>query len=193
MNRTSRLIRSGLAAGLLAIALAIPPTTSAAPIAREQYSGSDSFSFDDCGFVVNGEVTFSGLFMLKSGRAGDATPYYFDNYQSREVLTNPETGAWMEILHNGLYRDLQINLVEGTVYEFVAIETGRPFTVVDSDGTVVVRDRGQLTTRFLVDTQGDDDLSNDVFIDGSWELLKDAGSHPGFYLDICPVITDLIG
>jgi hypothetical protein len=41
-----------------------------------------------------------------------------------------------------------------------------------------VRDRGVLFTTFVVDTLGDSDLDNDVFIDGSFSLLKDAGSHP---------------
>jgi hypothetical protein len=46
-----------------------------------------------------------------------------------------------------------------------------------------------LVTTFQVDTKGDTDLENDEFIEGSWSLLKDAGSHPGFYLDFCEEMT----
>ncbi len=193
MHRTSRLIRSGLVAGLLAIAVAIPQATSAAPIVREHYSGTDSWTEEECGLLIETTVTFEGLFMLKEGHAGDPTPYYFDNYKATVVQKNVATGDWITILHNGLYKDLRIEQVEGTVYEFVSIETGRPFSILDSEGNVVVRDMGLLKTRFRVDTLGDDDLSNDIFIPESWELLKDAGSHPGFYTDYCESLTDLLG
>ena len=51
------------------------------------------------------------------------------------------------------------------------------------------KDRGLLFTTFVVDTLGDSDLDNDVFVDGSFSLLKDAGSHPGFYADFCEDIA----
>jgi hypothetical protein len=40
-----------------------------------------------------------------------------------------------------------------------------------------------------VATTGDSDLDNDEFIDGSRSLLKDAGSHPGSYIDFCAEVT----
>jgi hypothetical protein len=165
----------------------------AEPLVREHYSGTDSFSFDDCGFLIEGTSTFSGLFMLKEGRAGDPTPYLFDNYASDTVFTNPATGAWFTHHAQGLYKDLRIVHVEGTVYRFEAIEAGQPFVIRDSDGNVVVRDRGRLLTGFTVDTLGDDDLENDIFVDGSFDLLADNGRHPGFYIDFCDIATDLIG
>jgi hypothetical protein len=193
MHRTARLIRSGLVAGLLAIAVAIPQAASAAPIVREHYSGGDTWVAEECGLLIETTVAFEGLFMLKSGHAGDPTPYYFDNYKATVVQKNVATGDWITVLQNGLYKDLRIEHVDGTVYEFVAIETGRPFRILDSQGNVVVRDMGLLATRFRVDTLGDDDLSNDVFIESSWELLKDAGSHPGFYADYCETLISLLG
>ena len=38
--------------------------------------------------------------------------------------------------------------------------------------------------------RGDSDLDNDVFIEGSFALLKDAGRHPGFYIDFCEIASD---
>jgi len=172
--------------GLLALAMAAP--VQAAPLVREHYSGTDSFDFDDCGFVIHNEVTFEGVFMLKAPRADGAPPYYFDNYEAHETLT--ANGRTLTIDHQGLYKDLKITHVEGTVYQFVAIEAGRPFVARDGDGNIVFHDRGLLKTTFQVDTLGDADLDNDVFIDGSWELLKDAGSHPGFYIDFCAEMED---
>ena len=159
------------------------------------YSYIDRFTFSDCGFTVNASVTGSGQFRLRPGRHGDATPYLFDNYEWHTVFTNPANGKWFREDGNGLYRDLHITNVSGTVYTFVAQETGRPYSLTAMDGTKVFVDRGRLLTTFQVDTKGDDDLSNDEFIEGSWALLDENGSHPGFFFegDFCAIIQDLIG
>ena len=116
-----------IALAVIAASASAVGTVQAKPLVRVHYSGTDSFSFDDCGFQIDGVVTFSGLFMLKEGRRGDPTPYLFDNYEYRTVYTNPATGAWFSQSGKGLYKDLKIVNVDGTVYSFEAIEVGRPF------------------------------------------------------------------
>ena len=182
-----------LLTSLFAASTSVAATVHAAPIVRDHYSGTDSGTFDDSGFDINFEVEFSGVFMLKQGRKGDPTPYYFDNYDYRTVYTNADTGAWLTQSGNGLYKDLKIVNVSGTVYRFEAIEVGRPFRIHDMDGKLVIADRGHLRVGFTVDTLGDSDLDNDIFVDGSFELLADNGSHPGFYVDFCDIANDLIG
>lgn len=171
--------------GLLALAMAAP--VQAAPLVREHYSGTDSFDFNDCGFEIHGEAVFEGLFMLKAPRADGEPPYLFDNFNVTETLT--ANGRSLTIEHQGLYKDLQITHVEGTIYQFVAITTGQPFVVIGEDGTVLFHDRGLLKETFQVDTLGDTDLDNDIFIEDSWSLLMDAGAHPGFYIDFCAEMT----
>ena len=171
---------------LLMLAVAAP--VQARPIEREHYSGTDSFDFDDCGFVIHDEVTFEGVFMLKAPRSSGAPPYLFDNYESHEVLS--ANGRWLTIDHQGIYKDLRITHVSGTIYQFVAQEAGQPFVIRDSDGNVLIHDRGLLRTTFQVDTLGDTDLDNDIFIEDSWELLADHGRHPGFSFDFCAFMTD---
>jgi hypothetical protein len=174
------------AVAVLLLALAMP--AAARPIERENYSGTDSFDFDDCGFVVHDEVAFNGVFMLKAPESPEAPPRYFDNYEVHEVLT--ANGLTLYVDHNGLYKDLRISQVDGTIYQFVAMESGQPFVVRDGDGNVLIRDRGVLFTTFQVDTKGDSDLDNDEFIEGSWSLLADNGRHPGFYIDFCDMASD---
>jgi hypothetical protein len=159
------------------------------------YAYRDQYQYADCGFEVTGTAWGSGLFMLKSGRRGDATPYYFENYEWHAVTVNPANGKWFREDGNGLYKDLRIINVEGTIYTFEAVETGRPFTLTDMDGNRVYADRGRLLTQFTVDTKGDDDLSNDEFIDGTWSLLAENGAHPGFFIeDWCAeVVVPLLG
>jgi len=164
------------------------PTASAAPLEHENYSFTDSFDFDGCGFTIHDEATGKGTFILKAPRSDGGPPYLMDNYDVTETLT--ANGRTLTVDHQGMYKDLHVTLVGGTVYRFVAMESGRPFTVTDDAGNVLFRDRGVLFTTFLVDTQGDTDLDNDVFIDGSFELLADHGRHPGFYLDACAEFED---
>ena len=159
------------------------PTASASPLEHENYSFTDSFDFDDCGFTIHDEATGKGTFILKAPRTPGGPPLLMDNYEVHETLT--ANGRTLFVDHQGMYKDLHATLVEGTVYRFVAQESGRPFTVTDDAGNVLFRDRGLLVQTFLVDTLGDTDLENDVFIEGSYELLADRGSHPGFYIDGC--------
>jgi hypothetical protein len=189
IRRSVRIAFAAMAIGAVGAVLTVS-LQAQGPLVREHYSGTDSFSFDDCGFTINGEITFSGLFMLKKGHSGDPTPYYFDNYLVSIVYTNPETGKWFTVDRNGLYKDLRIRNVGGTIYRFDAIEAGVPFVVRDMDGNVVLRDRGLLHYRFTVDTKGDSDLGNDEFLD--FQVVADRGAHPGFYTDFCALAFDLL-
>lgn len=190
---TFSLHRFVLGFAVVAGSMLVAGPAGAAPLERVHYSGSDSFAFEDCGFLIEATSTFSGLFMIKEGRHGDATPYLFHNYASEAVFTNPATGASFSLQSEGLIMDLHIVNVEGTVYRVESMEAGQPFVIRDSEGNVVIRDRGRLLTGFTVDTLGDDDHDNDIFIDGSFELLADNGRHPGFYMDFCDIAADLIG
>jgi hypothetical protein len=166
---------------------------AAKPLVHENYSGTDEFFFDECGFPIDAVGTFSGLFILTDGRGGDPTPYVLNNYEGRTVYTNSDTGAWFTISGNGLYKDMHLTQIAGTVFRIDAMEVGRPFRVQGSDGNQIMVDRGRLLYAALLDTQGDADLSNDVFLEGTFEVLADNGAHPGFYTDFCNLATDLIG
>jgi hypothetical protein len=159
------------------------------------YHYRDFFTFSDCGPTVVATHEQSGQFRLKAGRQGDPTPYYFDNYEWHTVYTNPANGKWFRADGQGLYRDLHVTKVEGTVYTFVSQEVGRPYTLTDMNGNRLFMDRGRLLTTFQVDTKGDDDLSNDEFIDGSFQLLAENGAHPGYDFngDFCDIVRNLLG
>ena len=179
-----------LPAALAALVVSMASPAGAAPLEREHYSGTDHFIDESCGFEVTVDVEFSGVFMLKAPKDEGAPPRLFDNYEAHETLTAEGSTRVLTVDHQGLYKDLRITHVEGTVYQFVSQESGQPFVVRDEDGTVLIRDRGLLRTTFQVDTHGDTDLENDEFIEGSFEVLADRGSHPGFYLDFCVVLED---
>jgi hypothetical protein len=174
---------------------------SSATTATSHYRGLDRFSYT-CDFgqgqqiQVNGAGEHHGVFTLKSGHQGDPTPYLTDNYSWYLVSTNPANGKWFREDGNGIYKDLHITNVEGTVYTFVSQETGQPYSLTDMNGNRVFFDRGRLLTTFQVDTKGDADLSNDEFIDGSYQLLSENGAHPGYFFggDWCTdIVQPLLG
>ena len=45
--------------------------------------------------------------------------------------------------------------VSGTIFEFTSVNAGQPFVVRDSDGNLILRDRGVIRQVIQVDTLGD--------------------------------------
>ena len=121
---------------------------------RVHYSGTEEFSDDGCGFPLDIDSSFRGQALLRIDKTGQA---FLDKnaFHFRDVHTNPDTGQWFVVRGHGLYHDIRATRVEGNVYEFTAIEAGQPFVIEDSDGDVVVRDRGVIRTTYLFDTLGD--------------------------------------
>jgi hypothetical protein len=174
---------------LLGLLVALP--ANAAPIVNERYSGTDSFT--ECGF--QGESTFSGRVMIK-----DATPaaggqffYFQDNYQYRDVITDPATGEFVVVRGDGIFKEVQARQVEGSVFTSLTHEAGQPFVVEDMSGRVVVRDRGMITLSYVFDTLGDSAPGGISLTDAV--VVRVSGPHPGFEeaFDFCALLTSLIG
>jgi len=193
----SNVVRRG---ALIVSAVLVLAAVAAAPVAggtleHEHYEGSDAGEWSDCGPTYEFEGSWSGLFTLKAGRAGDPTPYLTDNYEWDWINRNPENGKWFAEHGNGQYKDVKITNLGGTIYRFVAQESGSPYTIVTSDGQRISVDMGLLRYQFDVDTKGDSDLENDEFIEGSDVLLADHGSHPQWHRtqdEYCAIVNDLL-
>ena len=180
-------------AALAVIALLVIGASPAAAkvVDKGFYSGTDSDSFDDCGFTLNVESEFRGHFVVRADKGGEAF-YLKDNFSFRDVLTNPETGEWFVIRGNGLFSEIKATQVKGNIYEFVAIEAGQPFVIENSAGKVVVRDRGVIRTTALFDTLGDG-VPGAEFIEETH--LSVHGPHPAFADDFpfCEIAAELTG
>jgi hypothetical protein len=111
---------------------------------NERYAGTDSFT-DGGGFQV--ESSFSGRVMIKDATPATGGQFFHlqDNYQYRDVITNPATGEFLVVRGNGIFKEVQARQVEGGVFTFLTHEAGQPFVVEDSSGRVVLRDRGMIT------------------------------------------------
>ena len=77
---------------LALLGLAVPATAQAAPLEHENYSGTDSFDFDDCGFLVHEEVTFNGTLVQTLGLNAelDAAGWSRPELLQWEALMNPK-------------------------------------------------------------------------------------------------------
>jgi hypothetical protein len=192
VKNVRRVGTTGVAALTVAAAMAVPSTAQAAPpLENIHYEFTDSSSFDDCGFTIESEVAGSGHFMVREIEGSDGQAFLgHDNYRYREVLTNPATGAWFVITGHALFKEMTGRQIEGDIWEFTAHEAGQPFVVEDSDGNVVLRDRGRLTFRAVFDTLGDGEPGGELI---EQELTSISGPHPGFIADFCEIATELIG
>jgi hypothetical protein len=164
---------------------------AATVIGQAHYSGTDSFSFDDCGFTLDGESTFYGQALLRVDKGGEAF-FVKDTFWYRDVLTNPDTGKWFVVRGHGVFHEIKATLVSGTIYEFVAIEAGQPFILEDAKGNVIARDRGVIRHTALFDTLGDGTPGAE-FIEETSTVVH--GPHPGFADDFpfCEIAAELTG
>jgi dienelactone hydrolase len=187
-----RASRALLVVGLTALVVGVAPTPAGAEVVEQgQYSGTDSSSYGDCGYPVDVRVEFSGHYRIRAGKKSEQSAFFLlDNYSYREVHTRRDTGEWFVVRANGVINEVGATRVEGSIFEFETLQAGQPFVVEDSSGNVVLRDRGAIQFRELIDTGGDD-----VPGGKSIEFLgADVhGPHPGFFTDFCKIAGDLVG
>jgi hypothetical protein len=165
-----------MAAGVLGLGLFFAAPAEAKPVEKGHYSGSDAFDEEICGLEVHLEVTFRGSFhtLPVKGTGGQAF-FAHDNYEFREMITvvGGDPATFVTTHGNGVFHEQHATPRpdEGPyVYEFEAIDAGT-FTLRDSSGKVLVRDRGVVQLTAVFDTLGDSQpggvlISEDVVFRG---------------------------
>jgi hypothetical protein len=189
MKRSRRKARVlAVATFAMAIGLAFDVGRAAATVIQQHhYSDTESFTLDECGFTLEGQVEASGQLLLRAEQTGQVF-LAKDTFSFRTVLTNPETGKWFVLHGHGVYHDIKATQISSTVYEVVAIEAGQPFVIEDSAGNVILRDRGVIRTTYLFETLGDGRPS------GYTIAVTDVavrGPHPSFDADFCEIAAEL--
>jgi hypothetical protein len=185
-------VRSVSILAALIVGVAVPGVAQAAPpLENVHFDFVDVGSFDDCGFTIDFESTVSVHDLVREveGSGGQAFLGH-SNVQFRNVLTNPETGAFMVVSGQVLFKEFTARHVEGNIWEFTAHEAGQPEVIEDSDGNVVARNSGRVTFRALFDTLGDGEPGGELVEE---EITSVSGPHPGIDTDFCAIATDLIG
>lgn len=169
------------------LAISAAGFASATQIEREKYSGEDAFSYDDCGYWIDVEVTFSGTFHIRAGKGDDESAFFaHDNYEYREVHTQRDTGDAFVISGNGVFQETKATRIEGNVFEFTSVNAGQPFRVYDGDGNLVLRDRGVIRETILFDTLGDETPGGTFLASIAFDVH---GPHPGIDFDSCAMFS----
>jgi len=143
---------------------------------RQRYSGTFGGHEVNCGYRLHLDGTMNGVTILKASPQG-GPPRLLDNYEIHEVFTQADGDGYI-LDQDGLYSDVRVRHARGTLYRYTAINAGQVFTIRTLDGKAVYRNRGVFQITYLVDTLGDADFSNDVFLEDTLRLVKDAGKHP---------------
>ena len=184
--------------GLFAVAVLVAAAVFAAPaqakvVEHVHYSDSFSDDFETCGFSIHTEGVASGNARIRAGKHSLDTAFFaLDNYAYSETWTNTANGRMFTIWGDAVIRDVSARHVSGSIFEFVTVESGRPFNLADANGRILIRDRGAIRSTYLFDTEGDH-TPGGVFLE---ELaLRVSGPHPGFEMsedEFCAVITPLL-
>jgi hypothetical protein len=170
---------------LLALSLAAGPA-GATVILHDHYSDDYAFSFDDCGFWMDVSGHDEGVAHIRVGKGKLATAFFLhDNYSFVETWTRRDTGDFFTLSGNGLFQETKATHVTGTIFAFTSINAGQPFVVRDSDGNLVMRDRGVIRQVIQFDTLGDDVPGGEFIADVSFSV---SGPHPGLDADLCALL-----
>ena len=196
-RRSLGMVAGGLlatAASFGALIVMIPSVVEAEPLVRKHYDETFTEPFTDttCGDAITIDYTihFTGLLMIKPGRAGDPKPYFFENYSEVETFTNVANGLTVTITHQGLFKNLRVEHLEGTIIKITSIETGRQWAIFGPDGEKLMFDAGLIRYTQYFDTLGDGDPENDVFL--GEDPLSFAGPHPARAGSIDILFCDLL-
>jgi hypothetical protein len=179
-----RSLISVVGGALIALTLAAP--VGATVILRDHYSDDYAFSFDDCGFWIDVAGHADGVAQIRVGK-GELTTAFFlhDKFSFLETWTRRDTGDSFTLGGNGLFQETRATHVEGTIFEFTSVLAGQPFVVWDSDGNLILRDRGAITQVLQFDTLGDDVPGGEFVADVSFSVH---GPHAGLDVDLCALL-----
>ena len=176
----------------LVVAVAVPGVAQAGPpVDHSHVKETDAGAGDPCGFLTEFELSRNNMTFLQDVRGSDGQLFLLHvNSQFETMVTNPETGESIRIREHLLLRDFSAQHVEGNVWELTAQAVGQ-YVVEDSEGNVVFRNSGRVTSRYLFDTEGDSEPGGIVL---EFEITGVNGPHPGgAEPDFCAIVVDLLG
>jgi hypothetical protein len=149
-----------------------------------------SFSAEICGIEVQIEGTASGHGRIRTGKGKLATAFFEQlNVDYSETWT-AANGSFVTVTGNFLSNEVKAVPLGGNLFRFTAVQAGQPFRLYDSQGNLLLRDRGAIRFSFVFDTLGDD-APGGIVIEEFEPSVR--GPHPGFFDEtLCPVLVPLL-
>lgn len=189
MKATRTLLALLLASAVAAVAVA--PAAQGAIFDRSRFADIP-YAFEDevCGIAVQIEGTVTGHSMIRAGKGERDTAFFeHTNAAYRETWTAANGGS-VTVTGNANFNDVRAVALGGSVFRFSQVEAGQPFRLYDSQGNLLLRDRGAIRFTVVFDTLGDATPGGIVV-----EELEPSvrGPHPGFDdATLCPVLVPLL-
>jgi hypothetical protein len=182
----------GLLLAAVGTVLAVAPAAQGTIFDRFRFV-DEPYSFEEtiCGIDVQIEGTVTGFGQDRTGKGKQASAFLSHiNFSYSETWTAVDTGKFVTVTGNANSNDVKAVPLGGTVFRFTSIEAGQPFRLYDSEGHLVLRDRGVIRFTFDFDTLGDQ-TPGGVFIQDLEPSVR--GPHPGFEdATLCPVLVPLL-
>lgn len=177
-------------AGACAVLVAAVQPASAQLVERSHDHFVDTITDDEaCGIPVTTTIDVIENDLVRIGRSG--FPLFQATGRGTITWTNPENGQSISDFFTGVFfKDLSAtDNGDGTITLRTAV-TGMPEALTLSDGTVVVRDRGRIVFRAIIDYNGTPtNVDDDIFISQETESIS--GPHPDLESDFalfCPTV-----
>jgi hypothetical protein len=189
MKGTRRLLGLLLAAAVAAVAAV--PAAQGAIFERFRFVDEPySFQEEICGIEVQIEGTASGHGRIRTGTGKVATAFFaLTNFAFSETWT-AANGKSVTVTGNAVFNEVKAVPLGGNVFRFTAIEAGQPFRLYDSQGSLLLRDRGVIRSSLVFDTLGDA-TPGGVVVEELEPSVR--GPHPGFEDEtLCPVLVPLL-
>lgn len=158
----STLVRAAAAAPLALVALAAPAAQAVAPDERGRYDDTESFTRVLCGRSWDVTSRDSGRFQVRASEDGAPEVFVHDVHRFARTYV-AGNGDTYNIAGKENFRIADVERVEGDLWSIEVVVSGRSWALSSASGKLIWADRGIFRTHVLVDTQGDDDPSNDEY------------------------------
>jgi dienelactone hydrolase len=137
----------------------------------------------NCGYPMQLAGVTTDQVIVRLDRQDPRIVFVTDNYQFRETRSVADGRSFI-VEGNGVAKDVRARRIGGSLYSFTFHNPGQPFTIRDSSGNLVSRDRGMVDVRYTIDLE-----------DGSFNFLgvRFSGPHPSAGVDSCRIVAPLVG
>jgi hypothetical protein len=188
MKRARKLL--GVLLATAVVGLVAVPAAQATIFERFRFVEQYSFPEEICGIEVEIEGTVSVHGRIRTGKGNQATAFFGHfNIDYSETWT-AANGRFVTVTGNSVFNEVKAVPLGGNLFRFTAVEAGQPFRLYDSEGNLLLRDRGVIRHSAVFDTEGDD-TPGAVLIEEFEPSVR--GPHPGFFDEtLCPVLVPLL-
>lgn len=182
--------RLGLLLAAVVAGLVVVPAAQGTIFERFRVVDEYSFEAEICGIDVQIEGTATVAGRIRTGKGELATAFFEHvNVDFSETWT-AANGRFVTVTGNLLFNEVKAEPLGDNLFRFTAVTAGQPFQLYDSDGNLVLRDRGVIRFSFIFDTLGDA-TPGGVVIEEFEPSVR--GPHPGFFDEtLCPVLVPLL-